>query len=1399
MKVIVIPMHVDALFLKTKQQFVGAKADFSRLPYFDKVKNIDVNSDIANISENLLSKPFQSQRMLLEAGIHLHWALPDLLTAGRLEKNNKTEKLVYPKVPDRWLVTRKNGTNQQQWIVESNFLQKEGADNTEGGISFPLSDDQRGSAGQPFRFMGRQLDLSNDKPVETSAEYFENLTALGYGDPSFGAFYPECHSVFGCYDSLDESLTGKVEYEVIGWYSHHDNDYLANTLIALNNTAEISSLTGSEKIAAIKENILKDLNISADIPGDFPEHLICYGRLIFEEGIPNNGDNTLPTIDGISLGNTGAEALSAMLSPDDPRAEKQLEAIRLLSKIGTQRLDLNAKFEEAFHDNGFTPFDGGSTWAITVDKPSLKKEHTSTKLDTSLPALFAHHLNVLNNLQQQHDRAIDEFRDLKQQLFSDWYKFMVSSNHPYIKKDEIADIDEIRFFMENHIIPELKQKAEELKKLSSQEENKGEIWKAGVQVQKNEEDFNNGRIPEHKQLKNHNNDLLYYTFDKTKGIAAGLNQKSTAHFIPCELLQTDAISCSGPDSAFTIVLNRLPETLPDNATALSNLQAELVQSRAISLWVNINGMNSSEDFNLLRIENEPGSEIGPSGIGVFWKAIYIDGHNMDPNKFHKWLEIPKDRWIHLYLEASDSFADSIFLMENSPNKVLGGSIASIRVFRKTLTEDERACDRNNFKQIEHKLEKGAAARYWQANEPVVMMSGTACTPSQRHGFDGKDQKDEKLKSYVHELVGAPDEKSIAALVKNIGLIHTYNTDFKQHLYWKTQPWNPIVLEWEVEIFPLKKNDEKDITNHFKLQDHHPDLTIVKSAVDFEESGEIFSGNTLLSPHAKIKVLDSIKDYLDNPNHQQSKLRSSINLQKDKIEKGHFLSQAFSGFNAALLMHQQTMQLPIDDPLAFEDYRRFSKKVNKLVGGENKWAPKPENPFMPIRSGKINVLNLRLIDSFGRHVDAPVNKNLTHSHAFPAIDDMAVLLPRITQPSRLNLRWISANKDELEMGSHPESSPICGWLLPNNLDNSMMVYDQSGDLLGIIDQKGSWEAGPGNRNVIAINHIPNQHLRQVVLSLEKGSTDLLKVINKTLEKIDPESFAQHLDLALLMGRPIAIARAALNLELKGRTAVNQSWDLFSRDIGEGTYDSEGFEKIRFPVRLGEPGQFNDGVIGFWKDEEAAGPFYSTITGEGTNHIQYYESGKPNITVSVADAPQTFTMLIDPRAKVHVVSGILPTKVINLPPDQYVEALRRIDIFFLASPILSPKERIAVPLPIEPGFEWSWVSRQKTSWEEITKTGRIDKHKVLEAFPNGAIVWDELILQKWIDPLDGFTATIVARNGRISKTLSPSVAPMTDRIEYLLNKCRIIQPDYAATFRDKSEIREGWLKLSHNTKK
>jgi hypothetical protein len=63
---------------KTELSVVEAKVDFFRLPSWDGTG--EINHDAANICEELPAGPFADRALQLEAGVHLHWALPDALT-----------------------------------------------------------------------------------------------------------------------------------------------------------------------------------------------------------------------------------------------------------------------------------------------------------------------------------------------------------------------------------------------------------------------------------------------------------------------------------------------------------------------------------------------------------------------------------------------------------------------------------------------------------------------------------------------------------------------------------------------------------------------------------------------------------------------------------------------------------------------------------------------------------------------------------------------------------------------------------------------------------------------------------------------------------------------------------------------------------------------------------------------------------------------------------------------------------------------------------------------------------------------------------------------------------------------------------------------------------------------
>ncbi len=64
-----------------------------------------------------------------------------------------------------------------------------------------------------------------------SIGYPGGLTAVGYGDPTFASFYPNCLSVFGLHDGGAAPDLSGLTYDVLGWYDEPRDDFLAGFVV----------------------------------------------------------------------------------------------------------------------------------------------------------------------------------------------------------------------------------------------------------------------------------------------------------------------------------------------------------------------------------------------------------------------------------------------------------------------------------------------------------------------------------------------------------------------------------------------------------------------------------------------------------------------------------------------------------------------------------------------------------------------------------------------------------------------------------------------------------------------------------------------------------------------------------------------------------------------------------------------------------------------------------------------------------------------------------------------------------------------------------------------------------------------------------------------------------------
>ncbi|MEM7800991.1 MAG: hypothetical protein AAF633_17490, partial [Chloroflexota bacterium] len=462
---LLVPIHLDALWLPEAQAVVDKMADFSHLPHFDGER--DINPNTPNLSQSILNAPLDPPQLYLKSGLHLHWALPDALHSGQQQAHG----LHLPRVPDRWLITKRKGESSQSWVVESNYLHPPGSSTGSDAITYPFSD---GIHPHPYRHLGRQLPLAAWHEQDRDGQhpdYLHTLTALGYGEPNFAPFYPNCYSVFGFFDeesegqSLDELKN--VTYDVIGWHSTHDILQDKRLSAAIDDLIATRPDINKREIIPFKFAALENeygWTLNRDQPAPYPIGTSYFARLT----IASNATDASPTPSAepkIVLGNTATEALASHLGleigkneREARQLEEQLEALMLLPEVEGETFEASAKFRELRHAQGFKGIHGGTITTIVPESHAhspADAPHTPHHLEVDLPFSLAKKLDGLNKLERAAFEGLAEQQGLREQLFSDWYKYMLAAYPPADSHDDYPAMDEIAYFIEQYTLPEL--------------------------------------------------------------------------------------------------------------------------------------------------------------------------------------------------------------------------------------------------------------------------------------------------------------------------------------------------------------------------------------------------------------------------------------------------------------------------------------------------------------------------------------------------------------------------------------------------------------------------------------------------------------------------------------------------------------------------------------------------------------------------------------------------------------------------------------------------------------------------------------------------------------------------------------------------------------------------------
>lgn len=586
------------------------------------------------------------------------------------------------------------------------------------------------------------------------------------------------------------------------------------------------------------------------------------------------------------------------------------------------------------------------------------------------------------------------------------------------------------------------------------------------------------------------------------------------------------------------------------------------------------------------------------------------------------------------------------------------------------------------------LERTGAPRFWQPQEPVLLLKGEDIRPT----------------------AGAQEEK-LACRV-SIAPLEALASEETEGQPWQA-PWRPIFLRWRVRFRPVVKSTSSKYTPDF-ITDN---FALDGDAIDYAAKPgrplgeEYFEGVSLLSTRAAFNLSDQIRRYAKAyPDQDVSKRLAPL---AELVDGLPLLSQGLNGLNQAFLMREQSLQARVGDPTGDEN-NLSDTTVRAAVGDMNVSSPLPFVGFSPLRGGFLEVAEIQLIDAFGQRAvlrDPP----LVRAERMTLAPDPApaYLAPRFCQPARLLLRWLDAEDDRQEMNPFPATTPVCGWLLPNHLDGSLMAYDASGQALGSVGLEGKkqglvWRRAPGLKSPVAPEAI-NPHLLaflRMFVDLGQGReslksksffADLLAAVEDSYSHVVPSADLQP-SLSVLIGRPMALVRASLRLQLHGLPAKVLSWDSFNHDVRSALVkdeydpsrrDAGGFPDVLFPTRLGDASQPDDGLIGFFVEGDPNRTFYSLSAAPGrTNGVQPPVGSE--VSLDGRSTEVRVTMLIDPRGRVSATLGVLPVKSIDIPAELWTNAFRKIEAAFFATPVLSRKDNLVLPLPRQPGFRWSWVA-------------------------------------------------------------------------------------------------------------
>ncbi|MGW4204166.1 hypothetical protein [Streptomyces sp. NPDC004726] len=617
-----------------------------------------------------------------------------------------------------------------------------------------------------------------------------------------------------------------------------------------------------------------------------------------------------------------------------------------------------------------------------------------------------------------------------------------------------------------------------------------------------------------------------------------------------------------------------------------------------------------------------------------------------------------------------------------------------------------------------------------------------------------------------QLGGLPGQDVIAALLKEFFLLDRAalsGDDLEQAIADDTrvqgtlarwtrpweQPWSPLHIIWKTDCHPTPYHSEG--ADHWSFDG---------TRYTWEGTGAVdpstLTGRALLNPLLPFNTRSRLAQHIRT--HPRGPVAELAAL-KEKTAEDDDLSQRIDGVNLWLAQHSPAFNLRT------ELVDTSSSRVPLSEVPDPGPVSEPPRDFRPVRAGQLAFEQLHVIDRFGRSLAVISPDNMLQyevKRADSVVPDIPVneeneyryiqLPPRLLQPARLRFDYVSALDDHRRIDAEDGpaaaygDTPVCGWLIANRLSDSLLVHAPDGTALGeiraVLDtghrRTTDWDPLPGSPYPEVDDGTPAgrefqqdlPHLHGFVTGLLDGGPDafdaLLATVDSALSATAPQG--EDTSLAALVGRPMALLRSRVRLELDGPAMTASSWE-------EVLSPSEPeFTEYRWNVRLGAGDIISDGLAGFFTGTDyttlhtvAERPSALPIDEPDPDRVGA-EPGAPGYTVPIdgheialrarpatGDHPPEgtradedtdtawLTLLADPWAAVHAVSDILPVARLELPETWVRTPLGRVRLAFRMGPLLAgtrtipgaegtePTEHLVMPGPSGRRGSWSWAEQ------------------------------------------------------------------------------------------------------------